>query len=450
MPQESLLVDYVQSQQMPPKKPLSADEVEILTRWVARGAYFPDESLDMFSLTTDTRAGYDWWSLRPLFGRSPPQPDERCASWSQHPIDRFIHASLCQQGLSPSPRADKRTLIRRATYDLTGLPPTLEEIAAFEADEREDAYERLLDRLLASPHYGEQWGRHWLDVVRFGESKGYEVNAIIDNAWPFRDYVIRSLNDDKSFVQLVREHLAGDVIGPGLADVEVGTAFLVCGPYDAVGNGNPEQAAQIRANTIDDVIRATSEAFLGLTVGCSRCHDHKFDPIRQRDYYSLYATFAGIHHDSREVASAEQKQERTEQLTPLTRRKGELLKERSQFDSDLTATAMKRADEFAGDWTRPLASRSGTEEVFPPVLARHVRLTVQGTDTDPNAGTHYRIDEFEVWTSEEEPRNVALADNGGQAKEKASRQRTLSALMPQSWRSTVSSVLRGSPQDRNW
>ncbi len=418
-PQESLLIDYVESQQMPPKKPLSADEVAILTRWVANGAYFPDESLDLFSQTSDTRAGYDWWSLRPLSDAPPPQPDETCVAWSQHPIDRFIYAQLRQQGLSPSPRAEKRTLIRRATYDLTGLPPTLEEMAAFEADQREDAYDRLLDRLLASPHYGEHWGRHWLDVVRFGESNGYERNQIIDNAWPFRDYVIRSLNDDKPFDQFVREQLAGDVIGPGQPDVEVGTTFLVCGPYDDVGNQDPEQAAQIRANTIDDVIRATSETFLGLTVGCSRCHDHKFDPIRQSDYYSLYATFAGIHHGSREVGAAEQKRQRAEQLTPLNKRKEELEQERSQLEHDVTAAALQRADEFARDWTRPPVSRRGTEEVFPPVQARYVRLTVQGTDTDPNAGGGYRIDEFEVWTSGGEPRNVALAGNGGQAKGKS-------------------------------
>ncbi|MCH2114110.1 MAG: DUF1553 domain-containing protein [Pirellulales bacterium] len=419
-PQESLLVDYVQSEEMPPKKPLSDAEVAILTRWVARGGYFPDEPLDIFALTTETRAGYDWWSLRPLSTVLPPSPDEIGASWSQHPIDCFVRAALHTKGLSPSPKADKRTLIRRATYDLTGLPPTPQEVAAFEKDQREDAYDRLIDRLLASPHYGEHWGRHWLDVVRFGESRGYERNEVIDNAWPFRDYVIRSLNDDKPFDQLVREQLAGDVIGPGEIDVEVGTAFLVCGPFDDVGNQNPEQAAQSRANTIDDVIRATSEAFLGLTVGCSRCHDHKFDPIRQTDYYSLYATFAGIQHADRELGTEEQKEQRAGQLAPLTKRKEELQKEFAKFEGELTAAAIKRADEFVGDWLRPPASRRGTEEVFPPVLARHVRLTVDGTDVNPAANIRYRIDEFEVWTSErgtsEGPsRNVALADNGGQA-----------------------------------
>ncbi len=200
-------------------------------------------------------------------------------------------ARLRERGLTPSRPADPRTLLRRVTYDLIGLPPTPAEIEAFlEACQQEtghsgqvgdQAYAQLIDRLLASPHYGEHWGRHWLDVVRFGESNGFERNVIIPNAWPYRDYVIQSLNDDKPFDRLILEHLAGDVIGAGDPDVEVGTTFLVCGPYDNVGNQDPVQAAQIRANTIDEIIRSTSEAFLGLTVGCSRCHDHKFDPISQ-------------------------------------------------------------------------------------------------------------------------------------------------------------------------
>ena len=189
--------------------------------------------------------------------------------WCDHPIDRFIAAQMATKGLRPSPPADRRSLIRRVSYDLTGLPPTYQDVQAFVNDDRPDAYEQLVDRLLASPHYGEHWGRHWLDVVRFGESNGFERNQIIDNAWPFRDYVIRSLNEDKPFNQFVREHLAGDQLAQGDPEVEVGTTFLVCGPYDDVGNQDPVQAAQIRANTVDDMIRAVGETFLGLTVGCA-------------------------------------------------------------------------------------------------------------------------------------------------------------------------------------
>jgi uncharacterized protein DUF1553/uncharacterized protein DUF1549 len=267
-----------------------------------------------------------WWSLRPLNANEPPS-DGILAEWSANPIDRFVYARLAEAGLLPNPPADRRTLIRRAFYSLTGLPPSPEEVEEFLHDDSPNAYERLVDRLLASPRYGEHWGRHWLDVVRFGESTGFEVNHVIDNAWPFRDYVIRSLNDDKPFDQMVIEHLAGDAVGAGDPNVEIGLTFLFCGPLDIVGNADAAQAAQIRADTVDEIIRATSEAFLGLTIGCARCHDHKFDPISQRDYYQLYATFAGVYHDDRVVSPAEVQREREAKLAQIESQKKPLLEE---------------------------------------------------------------------------------------------------------------------------
>jgi mono/diheme cytochrome c family protein len=271
---------------------LSKDEIATLRAWIHEGAHWPDGVV----VKDRARADQDWWSLRPLAAVEPSAAGVP-AEWNTNPIDRFIFARLSAAKLAPNPPADRRTLIRRVTYDLIGLPPTPEETAAFVGDRSRDAYEKLVDRLLASPRYGEQWGRHWLDVVRFGESTGYEVNHVVDNVWPFRDYVIRSFNDDKPFDRMVVEQLAGDAIAPGDPTVEVALDFLVCGPFDIVGNKDAVQAAQIRADTIDEMIRATGEAFLGLTVGCARCHDHKFDPISQRDYYSLYATLAGVYHD---------------------------------------------------------------------------------------------------------------------------------------------------------
>ena len=207
------------------------------------------------------------------------------------------------------------------------MPPTPEEIAAFEADPSPLAYENLVERLLASPRYGEHWGRHWLDVIRFGESRGYERNEIINNAWPFRDYVVRSFNEDKPFDTLVREHLAGDVIGRDQPEVEVGTTFLVCGPYDDVGNQDAAQAAVIRANTLDEIVRATGEAVLGLTVGCARCHDHKFDPVTQQDYYRLAAAFAGVQHGDRVITPAGQRGEFEAGLAKLRERRADLAAE---------------------------------------------------------------------------------------------------------------------------
>jgi mono/diheme cytochrome c family protein len=285
-------------------KPLAADQVAVLRRWIAEGAVWPKEIV----VREKSKADAGWWSLQPLADVEPPSPPGLPPEWSPNPIDRFVMAQLAEHKLPPNPPADRRTLIRRVTYDLTGLPPTAAELEAFVNDTSEDAYAKLVERLLASPHYGEQWGRHWLDVVRFGESNGYERNVLINNAWPFRDYIIRSFNEDKPFDRLVLEHLAGDVIGADDPHVEIGTGFLVCGPYDNVGNQDAVQAAIIRANHADEIIRATSEAFLGLTIGCARCHDHKFDPLLQKDYYSLYATFFGVRHDSRPIATKEERE----------------------------------------------------------------------------------------------------------------------------------------------
>ena len=261
-------------------------------------------------------------------------------------IDQFVFAKLKEKGLAPSPPAGARELLRRMTYDLHGLPPSVEEIAdfakAYEANPQQ-AVEQTIDRLLASPRYGERWARHWLDVVRFGESRGYERNEIITNLWPFRDYVIESINRDKPFDELIREHLAGDVFGAGKPEVEIGSAFLTAGPYDDVGNSDAEAAAQIRADQMDEMVRATSEAFLGVTLGCARCHDHKFDPLKHRDYYSMASAFAGTVHGPRAVLSTQQAAEREAALKPLTEEKTRLETEKAQIAKE-DETKLKEVD----------------------------------------------------------------------------------------------------------
>jgi hypothetical protein len=332
---------------MMPKEgpPLSDDELGRLRAWIAEGARWPESLV----LREKSKADRSWWSLQPLDKSKPPEVDGIRDEWAANPIDRFIYSRLVASKLLPNPPADRRTLIRRVTYDLTGLPPMPQEIDAFERDESADAYERLIDRLLASPRYGEHWGRHWLDVVRFGESTGYEVNHLIENAWPYRDYVIKSLNDDKPFDRFVIEQLAGDAIGAGDPAVEIGLAFLVSGPIDIVGNKDAVQAAQIRADAIDEMIRATGEAFLGLTVGCARCHDHKFDPITQQDYYQLYATFAGVYHDDRIVATDDQKRAHAQKLDPLETRRKELIDQTAARQKD------KRKDQPPDDLDTQIA-----------------------------------------------------------------------------------------------
>ncbi|QDV37871.1 DUF1553 domain-containing protein [Tautonia plasticadhaerens] len=389
--------------------PLSAEQVDTLRRWIASGADWPE------GLTLSAGETEIWWSLRPLTEASPPEPGGILDAWKSNPIDRFVFEKMAGAGLSPSPPADCRTLIRRASFDLVGLPPTPEEVDAFVDDDRPDAYEHLIDRLLASPHYGERWGRHWLDVVRFGESNGFERNVLINNAWPFRDAMIRAFNEDRPFDRLVLEHLAGDVIGAGDPAVEVGTAFLVCGPYDDVGNLDPVQAAQIRANTVDDMVRATGEAFLGLTVGCARCHDHKFDPILQRDYYALADALSGVHHDSRVVATGEQRRQDAERRAPLIADRDRLNAEIASLREAIRSRAEADAAGIEAEWTRPSVDRTGTEESFDPIEARFVRLVVEGLDTDPDRSAGARLEEFQVWTPGDAPRNVALASNGGSA-----------------------------------
>lgn len=400
-----------------PKKgdPLSAEEAESLRAWIAAGAAWPDG----LTLREKAKADASFWSFRPLARPVPPNIADAPEKWRQNPVDRFILAQLREAKLEPNPPAAPQAFIRRASYDLTGLPPTPEEVWAFEAacaKDRERAVAELIDRLLASPHYGERWGRHWLDVVRFGESRGFERNQIITNLWPFRDYVIRSFNDDKPFDRLVREHLAGDVIGKDQPDVEVGSAFLVAGPYDDVGNQDPIAAAQIRADTLDEMIRATSEAFLGITVGCARCHDHKFDPIATRDYYALYATFAGVVHGDRPVATAEEQRLRAEKVKPLEAEKKSFAAEQEALKKELDERAKGAEAELAKTWTRPKSTGYGTEETFAPVEARHVRLLVEGSNSEAEKGRRFTLDEFEVWTVGDAPRNVALAANGGEAR----------------------------------
>ncbi|NOY40492.1 MAG: DUF1553 domain-containing protein [Planctomycetes bacterium] len=425
-PEASLLFDHISSEEMPPKKPLTTEQIAKIKQWIVDGAYYPAQPLDPFAFTTDQRAGFDWWSIQPLAKPEPPSPTGLPGTWASNPIDRFVFAKLAEKSLAPSPAATPRTLIRRATYDLTGLPPTPIEVKTF-LDECQSetghsdqvgngAYEKLVDRLLASPRYGEHWGRHWLDVVRFGESTGFERNVIINNAWPFRDYVIRSLNEDKPFDQFTREHLAGDVLGRGDPAVEIGTTFLVCGPYDNVGNQDPVQVKQIRANTIDEIIRTTGETFLGLTVGCARCHDHKFDPISQQDYYSLYSTFAGTFHGSRVIATDEQKQEVAAQRKPLDAALTELRAKQNALNKAILARAEQKASQYAVKWTRPAVDRKKTEETFAAVETQHVRLVCEGIDTNPAAKAGYKLEEFEIWTAGESPQNVALAIRGAQAK----------------------------------
>jgi hypothetical protein len=398
---ESTLFDYVRDRKMPPKDPLSLAEVELLRRWIDAGAVWKGPALKA-PAPTQRRAGKDWWSLQPV--RRPALPVVSSPGWVRTPIDAFILSRLDAAGLKPAPEADRRTLIQRLTVDLTGLRPTPEEIDAFLADRSNDAYERLVDRLLASPAYGERWGRHWLDVVRFGESAGYEVNPPRLSAWPYRDYVIRAFNRDTPYPQFIREQLSGeDDPDPLTASA---TGFLVGGPHDHVGNATIEGSLQQRHDDLADMVGTTAAAYLGLTVNCARCHDHKFDPILQKDFYGLEAVFAGVGHSERPIPALNMAPE-------LARARGELERLARAIDAREPLAAPQGTTPTRG----PVQIARNVER-FAPIEAVHVRFTITATFD----GSQPCIDELEVYGPDDPERNLALAAAGSKA--------TASSLLP--------------------
>jgi hypothetical protein len=296
-PDESLILDYISGDapEMPKKgEPLTKDEVTAIRQWIAAGAAWPKERV----LQDLSLADLNWWSLRPLTRPALPQLAAEDAARVRTPVDAFLLARLREMRLAMSPEADRRTLIRRLYFDLIGLPPSPEEVEAFVADPDPQAYEKLVDRLLDSPHYGERWARHWLDVVHYADTHGYDKDKLRPNAWPYRDYVIRALNEDKPYERFILEQLAGDVLFPDTVDGNVAVGFIAAGPWDFVGHAEvPENKIDgmvARNLDRDDMVMTTMNAFCAVTTQCARCHNHKFDPVTMEDYYSLQAVFAAI------------------------------------------------------------------------------------------------------------------------------------------------------------
>jgi hypothetical protein len=256
----------------------------------------------------------DWWSFKPVTRPALPKLTPADQRRVRNPIDAFVIAKQREQGLGPSAEADRRTLIRRLYFDLTGLPPKPEEVEAFHASRDPRAYEKLVDRLLDSPQYGERWARHWLDVVHYGDTHGYDKDRQRPNAWPYRDYVIRALNEDKPYSRFVQEQLAGDRLFPGTRDGIEALGFIAAGPWDAIGHLEvPETKidGKIARNLDrDDMVATTMNTFNSLTVQCARCHHHKFDPVTQQDYYSLQAVFAALDRTDVRYFHDEQLQQR--------------------------------------------------------------------------------------------------------------------------------------------
>ncbi len=302
-PKESHLLSVLKSQDgkrpLMPKngEPLKAEEIAAFEKWITDGAKWPEGFRIEDSVITNT----DWWSFKPVVR---PRVNilkseiSNLKSQISNPIDAFILTKLREMKLSPSPEADRHTLIRRLTYDLTGLPTTPDEVDEFVNDSDPTTYERLVDRLLASPHYGERWGRHWLDVARYADTCGYDKDKLRPNAWPYRDYVIRSFNEDKPYARFVEEQIAGDVLFPGTPDGILGLGFIAAGPWDFIGHVEvPESKIDgkvARHNDRDEMVTATLNTFCSVTIQCAQCHNHKFDPFTQQHYYGLQAVFAAV------------------------------------------------------------------------------------------------------------------------------------------------------------
>jgi cytochrome c553 len=286
------LASHLDKPHMPPKEDrLGEEQLRSLAAWIDLGAPYDKPLIDHKSRTKKplvvTEDDRRFWSFRPL--ARPPLPTVKDTAWGKTPIDRFIRAAQEAKGIHPNAMADKRTLIRRASFDLLGLPPTPEEVERFVDDSSEDAYERMIDRLLASEHFGERWARHWLDLARFAESHGFEHDYDRPTAYFYRDFVIKALNQDLPFDTFVRWQLAGDEIEPENPLALMATGFLAAGVHSTQITAN--QVEKERYDELDDMLRTTGTAFLGMTIGCARCHDHKYDPIPTRDYYRLLSTF---------------------------------------------------------------------------------------------------------------------------------------------------------------
>ncbi|MFO0800166.1 MAG: DUF1549 and DUF1553 domain-containing protein [Gemmataceae bacterium] len=324
----------------------------------------------------------DHWAFAPV--KRPPVP----AGAGRTAVDKFVVAKLADKGLSLSPAADRRTLLRRLKFDLLGLPPTPEEVEAFAADTSPQAAEKLVEKLLASPHFGERWARHWLDVVRYADSHGFEMNNPRPTAYHYRDYVIRAFNADVPFDRFVREQLAGDALGADAA-----TGFLVAGPWDQVKSPDPVLTANQRADELHDLIGTAGSAFLGLTVACARCHDHKFDPIPAEDYYRVKAVFAGVQHGERPVRLPGMPDPKAD-ADRLTAQLAELDARLAALDPPADPAAVKPR-------RLPVSPLLNTER-FAPVAAKYLRFVAFETNQGEPC-----LDELEAFTAGPTPVNVA-------------------------------------------
>ena len=407
--------------EMPPKKALPPQEVAALEKWVTQGAPWPETGAPRPASANDrfTEKERAWWAIQPV---SHPAPPSTQGPWARNEIDRFVQAQLTTAGLAPAPEASRAELIRRASYDLLGLPPTPEQVRSFEADPRPDAWERLVDELLESPRYGERWAQHWLDVVRWAESDGYRQDAYRPEAWPYRDYVIAAFNEDKPYDVFVKEQLAGDEIDRENPHVLVATAYLRNGIYEY----NQRDVRMQRELIVQELTSLTSEAFLGLGLGCAQCHDHKFDPLLQKDYYAMQAFFAGVswRFDIPRATAAEQ----TAHAQALAQWEAATKDIRAEIDAIREPRILKAQEgnrkmfpeDIQAMVAKPRAERTPTEQQFVELVEiqtnyereRFDEKSIKGADAERLATLKARLAEFDSLKPQPLPKAFVATDGG--------------------------------------
>jgi hypothetical protein len=382
-PEESLLIKAIRytdpDLQMPPKgKKLPDEQIATLTEWVKLGA--PRPATERLNRRRSTAEDKGWWAFQPL--SKPTVPKVKNSAESANPVERFVLAKLAAEGLKPSPEADRRTLIRRAYFDLIGLPPSGEEVERFASDRAPDAYEKVIDGLLRNPHYGEKWGRHWLDLVRYAESDGFKLDEYRTTAWRYRDYAIRSFNEDKPYNRFLMEQVAADELWPGDPEAVVGTSYLRLTIYEY----NQRDVHTQWRGIINDITDVTGDAFLGLGMQCARCHDHKFDPILQKDYFRLRAFFAPL--SPREDVPLARPQQLAEYRRQLAQWEEKTAEVRAQIDAlekpvrERTAKAVvdKFPKEIQAIINKPASKRTVYEQQINDLAYRQVTYEFEKLD----------------------------------------------------------------------
>ena len=381
-----------EDEQMPPKGKLGASDIETLQRWINEGANWPD-GVDTAKIEDKT----DHWAFKVVSASA----EQMRLKQQPLSIDSFIHAKLKEKGITPAPRADSRTLIRRLFFDLTGLPPDPSDLTEL----RDQKYESLVERLLASPRYGERWAQHWLDVVRYADTHGFEVNTERPHAWPYRDYVIRAFNADLPYDEFIRQQIAGDALG-----VDEATGFLVTASVLLPGQiGKDAPSIRLaRQDSLDEMVVNIGQTFLGLSIGCARCHDHKFDPISAKDYYAMQAFVAGVEYGDRELKTPEALTKKKEAAEAHDR--DVKIVERLTHLSPVAAPGRKDGVQ------RPTVRAETNIDRITPVRTKRVRFTIRETNSLEPC-----IDELEVFNSAGV--NVALKANLKTSGDKISRNR---------------------------